>query len=163
MLDWKTAGWRKAVKYARAFISSNRDRTSSLKLINQCPFSRSISALTHKIIIRLSAETPFKTELVLSVWERHSITVSSLIPTPIMDASNNDTLFDFSQVLEPADYASLPSLDFDPSTLQSLADATNGSSLSAPQANMQALGYPEMTGNGCQVSASDSSNEDLKR
>ncbi|KAI8663488.1 hypothetical protein NCS57_00949900 [Fusarium keratoplasticum] len=80
-----------------------------------------------------------------------------------MDASNNDTLFDFSQVLEPADYASLPSLDFDPSTLQSLADATNGSSLSAPQANMQALGYPEMTGNGCQVSASDSSNEDLKR
>ncbi|KAI8674495.1 hypothetical protein NCS57_00347400 [Fusarium keratoplasticum] len=80
-----------------------------------------------------------------------------------MDASNNDTLFDFSQVLEPADYASLPSLDFDPSTLQSLADATNGSSLSAPQANMQALGYPEMTGNGCQVPASDSSNEDLKR
>ncbi|RSL82466.1 hypothetical protein CEP52_016960 [Fusarium oligoseptatum] len=81
-----------------------------------------------------------------------------------MDASNNDALFDFSQVLEPADYASLPSLDFYPSTLQSLADATNGSSLSAPQASMQALGFPDMAGNGSQqVSTSDSSPEDLKR
>ncbi|KAM5353332.1 hypothetical protein ACJZ2D_016764 [Fusarium nematophilum] len=74
---------------------------------------------------------------------------------------NDDFLFDFSQVLEQADYTNLPSLDFDPSTLQCLAEATNGTSfLSAPQANMQASGYQELP---CgQPSTSDSSPEELK-
>ncbi|KAF4468240.1 hypothetical protein FALBO_4859 [Fusarium albosuccineum] len=80
---------------------------------------------------------------------------------------NDDFLFDFSQIPDLSNYADLPPLDFDASTLQSLADATSGSSLmAAPQANMQVSEHVEGHNDGTQPpqpSSDGVSSEELRQ